>query len=120
MIGTMIMSEKSLIGRTIEKDIVESIWTFAEAYNATFGKMGQSELREELYQNLRRLTYETKIFGETAKDAFGKDFLENYEKYNEAFITRSGVYNLIYTLQHVRVPKEKLYEVLQAVGVEVV
>lgn len=109
-----------ICGRKIEREIVERIWSATEAYNATFAQNGQSLVREELYQTLRRLTYETKIYGETAADAFGPDFLENYEKYNEAYITRSGVYNIIHTLQHVNVPKEKLYGVLEAIGVEVV
>ena len=114
----MIRSGESIVGRKIEKDIVDRIWTATEAYNAS--TLAHDTVRQELYLNLRRLTYETKIFGETPEEAFGKDYLSNYEKYNESYITRSGVYQIIDILQHVRVPKEKLYEVLQAVGVEVV
>lgn len=114
----MMSGVESIVGRKIEKSVVELLWNATVAHKASF-KL-DDEIRHELYQNLRRLTYESKIYGETPKDILDPDFLSNFEKYNEAFIVRSGVYMIIDTMLHIKVPKEKLYEVLQAVGVEVI
>ena len=73
-----------------------------------------------MYQNIRRLTYETKIYGETLEDAFGPDFLDNFAKYNDAYEARIRVYRIIDALLYVNAPKERLYAVLEALGVEVI
>ena len=112
------MDKFSIVEKSIEKSVVEKIWTEAQAYNDSLRQ--SSNVRDELYQNIRRLTYETKIYGETPEDAFGPDFLDNFAKYNDAYIVRSRVYRIIDTLLYAKVPKERVYAVLEAVGVEVI
>lgn len=111
------MDKFSIVGKSIEKSFVEAIWSATKAYHEA---LGNQSVRDELHQNIRRLTYETKIYGETPEDAFGPDFLDNFTKYNEAYKARIRVYRIIDALLYVNVPKERLYAVLDAVGVEVI
>lgn len=112
--------EKTIVGKKIEKNVVEKIWKAVKAYKDSIRLHQSSSVRDELYQNIRRLTYETKIYGETLEDAFGPDFLDNFAKYNDAYEARIRVYRIIDALLYVNAPKERLYAVLEALGVEVI
>lgn len=107
----------SIVGKSIEKSFVEAIWSATKAYHEA---LGNQNVREELHQNICRLTYYTKIFGEKPEDLFGPDFFGNCEKYYEAYNVRNDVYNIVDALLHAKVPKERVYAVLEAVGVEVI
>lgn len=116
----MIGSDESIVGRKIERKVVDDIWAATEAYKASLKQGIPASVREATYENLRRITYESKIYGEKPEDFLGPDFLENFNNYHDAYVVRSRVYEIINALMYSRIPKEKVFPVLQAIGVEVV